>query len=270
MSPAIIINQNYGLKKKKKPKLAKLLRRISSSTSKPLHSRKPWRLQQAGKCQGSRKQAFWNKSEKRNNNMGLGWCGWDDHGLALWCSFDDCVAARGFWNEDVTWRSQLRTLYSTLHKQVKLTDVQTEMMATGYTSASRGAAEHGGAGGRGATDEDKCCCIDCVELGINSQQQRYGSCLLKMLPMAAQGCALAMTAILLALIELQDVDEEGCQWEEKKKVSRGFLSVRGQMLGTSYNRVVSHTRTHTRARAHRQRERFKEKAALPGLSWRPF
>lgn len=167
-------------------------------------------------------------------------------------------------------RSQPRTLYSTLHKQVKLTDVQTEMMATGYTSASRGAAEHGGAGGRGATDEDKCCCLDCVELGINSQQQRYGSCLLKMLPMAAQGCALAMTAILLALIELQDVDEEGCQWEEKKKVSRGFLSVRGQMLGTSYNRVVSHTRTHTRARAHRQRERFKQKAALPGLSWRPF
>lgn len=126
----------------------------------------------------------------------------------------------------------------TLYKQLEVTDVlHTQMMAIAvfHHQFGRLPATPQSSPGRApcteeqrkrrpeeSTDEDECCCLDCVELGINRQQWRYGSCLLKMLSLAAQGRTFAMTAIPSALIELQGVHEEDTLPANGKKVRRRF------------------------------------------------
>lgn len=97
-----------------------------------------------------------------------------------------------------------------------------------------------------STDEDECCCLDCVELGINRQPWRYGSCLLKMLSLAAQGRTFAMTAILLALIELQGVYEEDTLPANGEKVGRRFYQLVDGCLKhlIIYSLTLAHNRIH--------------------------
>lgn len=97
-----------------------------------------------------------------------------------------------------------------------------------------------------STDEDECCCLDCVELVINRQPWRYGSCLLKMLSLAAQGRTFAMTVTLLALIELQGVYEEDTLPANGEKVGQRFYQLVDGCLKhlIIYSLTLAHNRIH--------------------------